>query len=549
MPRRMQIRVACTRCRKKRAKCDGREPCRRCGDAHEECTYDRSRRESKGDLRAEIRRLKLVNEENNRLLLAIASLKDTALCQSALAELLKGTTPRHSILQQLCRLSIGATPPGASQPCLDSARASTSPPCYLGSSSSSIAYPGYDDDASESEFSSLSPTLTSPSLVPLAPLSRPDDDVDIDRWTTSGLTIASVQHHFDSLSAWDQLPFCLLNRDLFLWAYHEDSHLYCSSALVNALLALATLVVREQAVDHGPSRELSCAFFTEAQSILKSTTAEPTLPDIQALGIMSLYKMSDGCGPEAQRLAHDFKCQIQDLCCSEHNLDDLGSEYVLASTVTRYGAISLSRLLELLTGGLGGLHFGTSAKPCFDEPNTPPKVCQTHNCQDHLQFYQNLASETATSHLHYLEEVPAKMFQLTEWVHKLLAAVYTPSIHVASDDVLAAYQKFLGWYDDLFTIASAAASDKPFVVFVHMYYQFCLLCLFWPFVNCNKLAGTIVQPREICLQAAQAIADLNESYRGSFGEERVPALVPYIVKASGFAIVALGKGAGVKVET
>ncbi|PHH73303.1 hypothetical protein CDD82_5545 [Ophiocordyceps australis] len=271
---------------------------------------------------------------------AAAMLTRTAPTTAAAAKLLKGTTPRHSILQQLCRLGIGATPPGASQPCLDS------PPCYLASSSSSIACPGYDDDASESDFSSFSPTLASPCLEP-APA---EADLDLDRWTSSGLTVAAVQHLFDALSAWDHLPFCLLNRDLFLWAYHHDSPLYCSSALVNALLALATLVFREQVVHHdGPAPKLpachpaSHVFFAEAESILKSTTPVPTLPNIQALGIMSLYKMSCGSGAEARRLAHDFYCQIQHLCCAQTNVDHLGSEYSLATTVTRYGALSLSR--------------------------------------------------------------------------------------------------------------------------------------------------------------------------------------------------------------
>lgn len=67
-----------------------------------------------------------------------------------------------------------------------------------------------------------------------------------------------------------------------------------------------------------------------------------------------------------------------------------------------------------------------------------------------------------------------------------------------------------------------------------MYYQFCLLCLFRPLANL-VLADSDVRPREICLQAAQSILALSQSYSRLFTLGRVSAFVPYFVCASGLA--------------
>lgn len=71
-----------------------------------------------------------------------------------------------------------------------------------------------------------------------------------------------------------------------------------------------------------------------------------------------------------------------------------------------------------------------------------------------------------------------------------------------------------------------------------MYFQFCLLYLFRPFLNV-VLADSEIRPREICLQAAQSILALANSYGGLFTLRRVSPLVPYFVSASGLMSLAM----------
>lgn len=75
-----------------------------------------------------------------------------------------------------------------------------------------------------------------------------------------------------------------------------------------------------------------------------------------------------------------------------------------------------------------------------------------------------------------------------------------------------------------------------------MYYHFAILLLFGPFIKVRFL-GSTVSPRQICLQAADAIASLAFSYRQLFTLRRTPSFVPYIVLASGIMHLACADSA------
>jgi len=55
----------------------------------------------------------------------------------------------------------------------------------------------------------------------------------------------------------------------------------------------------------------------------------------------------------------------------------------------------------------------------------------------------------------------------------------------------------------------------------------------------TPLEGLSVHPREICLQAAQSILALSQSYAGVFGLQWVSPLVPYFVCAAGLLTLAI----------
>jgi hypothetical protein len=156
---------------------------------------------------------------------------------------------------------------------------------------------------------------------------------------------------FDALFTWEYLPFSLLTYDLFLRDFHSGSTQFCSSTLVHAILALATRLVNENKddIEVTPSGWFrSKLFFDQAKSeVQNGGSPSDRLPDIQALGILSLYEIRCGQEAEAQIFAKEFLTSITELCQREPSTDEEGDEqYTRVRTTTYCGAVSLSRYVS-----------------------------------------------------------------------------------------------------------------------------------------------------------------------------------------------------------
>jgi hypothetical protein len=77
-----------------------------------------------------------------------------------------------------------------------------------------------------------------------------------------------------------------------------------------------------------------------------------------------------------------------------------------------------------------------------------------------------------------------------------------------------------------------------------MYYHFAILLLFRPFINL-QITSSGVSPRDVCNQAADAIAALVNSYSQLYTLRRTPSFVPYFVLTSSIThLVTLGISGG-----
>jgi hypothetical protein len=74
-----------------------------------------------------------------------------------------------------------------------------------------------------------------------------------------------------------------------------------------------------------------------------------------------------------------------------------------------------------------------------------------------------------------------------------------------------------------------------------MYYHFATLLLFWPFAKL-RIIGSEVSPRDICLQAANAIQGFLASYSRLYTLKWAPSFVPYFALASSIMHLALMAG-------
>lgn len=72
-----------------------------------------------------------------------------------------------------------------------------------------------------------------------------------------------------------------------------------------------------------------------------------------------------------------------------------------------------------------------------------------------------------------------------------------------------------------------------------MYYHFAILLLFRPLIKL-RIVGSSIVPRDVCLQAADAISGLLRSYSQLYTLRRTPSFVPYFVLTSAIMHLAIG---------
>ncbi|KAF1738492.1 Conidial development protein fluffy [Beauveria bassiana] len=189
--------------------------------------------------------------------------------------------------------------------------------------------------------------------LPLPPPYAYTASSQIDTWTQTGWTRGHIRHLFDVLTTWDDIPFSLLRKDDFLTDFEAGSSRFCSTALVNALLALSTRLIngKEDDSDILPSGWFgSRRFLLKANALLRNQGFPDGLPDIQSLGILALYHVRCGRENEARDLANLCASSVRALCLREVAVDSANEHYFKVRATTYCGAVSLLRMLYLTTG-------------------------------------------------------------------------------------------------------------------------------------------------------------------------------------------------------
>lgn len=113
--------------------------------------------------------------------------------------------------------------------------------------------------------------------------------------------------------------------------------------------------------------------------------------------------------------------------------------------------------------------------PCAYGPNNAPVLpSESRECHKHQPKHRNHPAwradraNTVTltgehgSQLSSLQLIPAKIFQLTEWVYKVLASPQTAT----NDELVLVYHRCLDWYESFFAMLKTDGSNSPFVLFI-----------------------------------------------------------------------------------
>ena len=153
-----------------------------------------------------------------------------------------------------------------------------------------------DDSAQGRELQEALSTLHDPSLEQVI-------KHNTNTWTSLTKDPNAVHHLLALYFCWEYPTFATLSKEHFLLDLSQGRERYCSSMLVNALLALGSRFSQLPVTKADPSDESSSGehFFKESLRLLRQETDYHSLVVIQTLGILSLREAS--CGHIAQSVA------------------------------------------------------------------------------------------------------------------------------------------------------------------------------------------------------------------------------------------------------
>ncbi|KAF6515275.1 hypothetical protein HZS61_005181 [Fusarium oxysporum f. sp. conglutinans] len=326
-------------------------------------------------------------------------------------------------------------------------------------------------------------------------------------WTAITNNINLILHLLALYFCWEYPVFAPLSKKHFLQDFRDGRHRYCSPLLVNALLALGcrfstNLITRTHSEDPQSAGD---HFFKESQRLFDQETDHHSLTTIQALGIMSIREASCGRGSESRYYAgQSIRLAFE---MGLHRTPDNGDKEELAvQLATFWGAFSLDNASSLVTGSLPN---------CSYTPHLPSKPAVVRDVE--ASVWVPYTDDDAPLQLQY--EQPSN----------------------ERSGLLGIYTEYLDWYNGVPEVLRLGHNFTPAVLFAHMYYHFATLLLFWPFVNL-RIIESEVSPRDVCLQAANAIQGFLTSYSRIYPLKLAPSFVPYFALASSIIHLALMAG-------
>ncbi|KAI0130474.1 fungal-specific transcription factor domain-containing protein [Xylariales sp. AK1849] len=568
---------ACTECRKKRAKCDGQNPCGRCKAQKDiECVYEVPVRQSKENLRTEIEHLRKQQRQSDSVFGALARAE---LWEDTLAKLRDGQTV-ETIADWLggssVRSGLSRKPPaGPTLPLsgMGYAGTTTLPGGYGTMTVPAMGHKQEYDQNSPWAFSSQSQAHSTrssshPDLmqwtadVPpqnrvgswvqsqsstsegslryrgldqvLNPLDSPDGKVPPVAWTSVTGDVHLVKHLLALYFCWEYPTFSSFSKEHFVQDFQEGRNRYCSPILVNALLALGCRFSTQPATRADPDDPYTSGdhFFKETLRLLYRENNHHTLTTVQALGIMSIREAS--CGRDSESWYYAGQSARMAIEMGLHRLEDHGDQdEVAVQAATFWGAFALDHAWSLATGSL---------PQCSCYPHLPPKpaIIDQIETSSWMPYTDDGAPlQRSCEQPSNVRSVYKCFCELSELVHQSLYILHSPGKPVTSRDLLNIYTQYLNWYDRIPVVLRLGRNFTPAVLFAHMYYHFAILLLFRPLIRLRIIGSSII-PRDVCAQAADAIQGLLRSYAQLYTLRRTPSFVPYFVLTSAIMHLAVG---------
>ncbi|KAE8146230.1 putative C6 transcription factor [Aspergillus avenaceus] len=364
-------------------------------------------------------------------------------------------------------------------------------------------------------------------------------DRSISQWTRVTGDEQLISHLMTMYFTWHYPFFTTLSKDLFYRDYIRGvSSQYCSSLLVNAMLALGCHFSSWDGARDDPWNSATAGdhFFKEAKRLVLENDehANSKLCTVQALALMSVREA--GCGREGKgwvysgmsfRMALDLGLNFDSTSLGARDLDE---EEVDARRITFWGCFLIDKCWSNYLGRLPQLAATNASVPKIDIlPNEE---------SDGWAPYTDAGASRENTQPSRTRTVAFHISKLCEISGDLLVNFYDPtpkekppSKQIELKRLSEIHTRLEAWKRDLPKELEPKERLLPQALLMHMFYQLLFIHLYRPFLKYSRTNSPLphhVSPRKLCTQAASAISKLLRIYKRTYGFTRICNVAVYM---------------------
>ena len=289
----------------------------------------------------------------------------------------------------------------------------------------------------------------------------PEMKVTAEAWTNVTDDTRLIQHLLALYFCWEYPTFASLSKEQFLRDFQDGRTRYCSSILVNALLALGCRFSKHPGTRAKADDPYTCGdhFFSESLRLYREEEDHCRMTTVQALGIMAIREAS--CGRDSEswyyagqsiRLALEMGLQK-----TENSGGDDDDNAVRSATL--WGAYSLDLAWCLATGSLPQLSHTA---------HLPPKPAIINDIEASLWVpYTDNGTplQRSCEQPSNVRSVYKCFCELSELVHRSLYILHTPGRTVNARALQKVYTEYLSWYEKIPDVLRLGHNFTPAVLF------------------------------------------------------------------------------------
>ncbi|EME38553.1 hypothetical protein DOTSEDRAFT_75913 [Dothistroma septosporum NZE10] len=508
--KRRAVSSACIPCRKRKSKCDGQLPsCSTCIAVYRtECCYDAdSDHRRKGALKRDIQSLQ---QQNDALDVIVASLRSLPEQESiALLHSLRGDSNPNALADSL-RSNMRLPHSFAPQTLEADFTQQASTPSSTTYERPNFPPPISREDSGDSTTFSIRSTATAVD-DPAAWFRKPQD-------------AEFVEHLLSLYHCWVQPFYCFISWDLFSQDMRRGRTDFCSAMLVNAVLSFACHYSDRSLarLDPNDSGTAGDQFYGEAKRLLDRSD-KPSLPAVQALGIMALRETSAGRDSSGYQLAG--RCARMALEIGLHlsvMKSGMRPNEAEARKVTFWSVFNLETICAV---GFGRLSQLPRSAADIETPSANTRSeSQTWRPYEDVNVSNSPSAEQPARAMSFQDQLS----KLSELASDMVNTFYAPRERFTSRRLAITYAQYQNWYQNLPDPFRLENTSLPHVLVLHMYYYGCVLHLFRPYIKLD-LRAVNLYPRDTCTHCANEISALMNALRAMYGLRRVALVVVSLV--------------------